>query len=117
VVVIDNNARTPAEGQLLGSATLIQALKQRGVGFRVLDVNDPQIKSLGYGPAIAAGGGAPALLEYTDAGQRVKAIPLPANEASFLAAIPAPAATLPAAPANCTNGVCPFRFPAIQVNP
>ncbi len=106
IVVLDNSTRTPAIGQLISSATLIQTLLARGVVYRVLDVTDPLVSAKNYGPAIAAAGGTPALLVFAANGTRIKAVRLPADEASFLAAIPLPAA-VSALPASFLTPLSP----------
>jgi len=88
IVVVDNSNRTPAVGQLVSSPTLIAALQKASVKYRVLDVQDPLVTKLNYGPAVQSVGGAPALILFDSAGKRTKAIALPADEKSFLAAIP-----------------------------
>lgn len=104
IVVIDNNARTVALGQLLSSQALTQGLQARSVKLRVLDITDPLIASNGYQPAIAAAGGTPALLLYGDKGERINAVPLPGDVPSFLAAIPNAAKVEP----TCGPNGCPF---------
>jgi len=99
IVIVDNNARTPQIGQLVSSPGLIATLRERGIGYRVFDVRDPLIQSLRYQPFLNEAGGAPALLLLSDTGKRLKAIRLPADAASFLAALAGPAlATAPPCP-------------------
>ena len=115
VALIDNTHRTPALGQLLGSATLISTLRQSGVTLRVLDVTDPLVHENGYSDAVAVAGGTPTLLVLSAKGKRLRASKLPGDEASILAAI-----GIAAAASQCGPNGCPFQprnavfFPEVQ---
>lgn len=109
IVVVDNTARTPAIGQLLGSQSLLLGLKSRGVTLRVLDVTDPLVKENGYRPSVDTAGGPPVLLVYDAGGKKIKVARLPADESSFLSEFPAPAAASPCGPNGCPAS--PFATP------
>jgi hypothetical protein len=107
ILILDNNARTPAIGQLLASKTLLPALQARGVTLRVLDVHDPLVGSLSYQQFVDGAGGPPILLALATDGKKVAAVKLPGDEAGVLALFPAPAQLRPA----CGPNGCPFTPP------
>lgn len=103
IVVLDNSKRTPAVGQLVSSPTLLAALQQRGISYRVLDVNDPLVMQNHYEAAVQAAGGTPALLLYAVDGTRVRAVPLPADVTGMVMAISGSVSRLPEAKGRCPS--------------